>query len=148
MGEVRASLNKGGVLGFNTSFYQGCYAPGTEKFYRLWMLRSAQILKGETGLRSDRSKVEAMRWLTREDYEDLLKAHGFVVEDVQVEEAMMTCESWKDISHYSLFVNGALPGVPVDIAIPTLKKAVVQAFDELGLKELPRNWLQVVARAV
>jgi hypothetical protein len=25
---------------------------------------------------------------------------------------------------------------------------VAQAYDELGIDELPRNWLQVVARAV
>jgi ubiquinone/menaquinone biosynthesis C-methylase UbiE len=146
--EARTALNADGVLGFNTSFYQGCYAPGTEKFYRLWMLRSAQILKDETGLRADRTKVEAMRWLTPDDYRALLGRHGFAVESMQVEEAMMTRQSWQDISHYSLFVNGALPGVPLEFAIPTLKKAVAQAFDELGLAELPRNWLQVVARAI
>jgi hypothetical protein len=148
MDEARSALNSQGVLGFNTSFYQGCYPAGTERFYRLWMLRSAQILKAETGLRPDRTKAEAMRWLSPEEYQDLLERHGFAVEHVREQEAMMSCESWQDISHYSLFANGALPGVPLNVAIPTLKKAVAQAFDELGLKELPRNWLQVVARAV
>jgi ubiquinone/menaquinone biosynthesis C-methylase UbiE len=148
MDEARSALNSNGVLGFNTSFYLGCYSPGTERFYRQWMLRSAQILKAETGLRPDRTKAEAMRWLSLDEYRELLERHGFAAVDMHEEQAMMTCKSWQDISHYSLFANGALPGVPLDIAIPTLKKAVAQAFDELGLKELPRNWLQVVARAV
>lgn len=146
--EARAALNLDGVLGFNTSFYEGCYAPGTEKFYRLWMLRALQLLKQETGLRPDRSKVQAMRWLTPEEYRELLERNGFVIEKMTVEEAQMTCSSWQDISHYSEFANGALPGVPTDTAIPVLQRAVAQAYDEMNMTELPRNWLQVVARAV
>lgn len=146
--EAHAALNTGGVLGFNTSFYEGCYAPGTERFYKLWMLRALQLLKQEAGVRPDRGKVEAMQWLTPEDYQQLLEEHGFVVEEMRAEPAMMTCKSWQDISHYSEFANGALPGVPLDLAISVLKRSVAQAYDELGISELPRNWLQVVARAV
>lgn len=146
--EAHNALNPGGVLGFNTSFYEGCYAPGTEKFYKLWMLRALQLLKQEAGLRPDRGKVEAMQWLTPGDYRQLLENHGFVVEEMTAEPAMLTCESWQDISHYSEFATGALPGVPLDLAISVLKRSVAQAYDELGIQELPRNWLQVVARAV
>ena len=146
--EAKRALNLNGVLGFNTSFYEGCYAPGTERFYKLWMLRSLQLLRAETGLKPDRSKVEAMRWLTPDDYRDLLIRHGFVVEDMHAEQALMTCQSWQDISHYDEFASGALPGVPVDVAIPVLQRSVQQAYDELGITELPRNWLQVVARSV
>lgn len=145
--ESRKVLNRGGVLGFNTAFYEGCYAPGTEKFYKLWMLRSLQLLKQEAGLRPDRTKVEAMRWLTPDEYQHLLRRHGFVVEDMHAEQALMPCTSWQDISQYSEFANGALPGVPLEIAVPVLQKSVEQAYDELGISELPRNWLQVVARA-
>lgn len=149
--EASKALNPDGVFGFNTSFYEGCYAPGTERFYRLWMLRAFQLLKQENGIRPDRpdrTKVEAMRWLTPDEYRDLLQRHGFVIEDMHAEVAMMTCESWQDISHYSEFASGALPGVPEELAIPALQRAVAQAYDELGITELPRNWLQVVARAV
>jgi hypothetical protein len=146
--EVRTALNRQGVLGFNTSFYDGCYVPGTERFYRLWMLRAAQMLKSETGMRPDRSKVEAMRWLSPDEYRGLLEENGFAVEDMRAEEARLTCESWQDISHYSEFANGALPGVPLEVAIPVLQRSVAQAYEELGISDVPRNWLQVVARAV
>jgi ubiquinone/menaquinone biosynthesis C-methylase UbiE len=146
--EARTALNGQGVLGFNTSFFAGCYAPGTEKFYKLWMLRALQMLKQESGLRPDRSKVEAMRWLTEDNYRDLLQRNGFVVEEMKTEEARLTCRSWQDISHYSEFASGALPGVPVDVAIPILERSVAQAYGELDVTEIPRNWLQVVARAV
>ncbi len=146
--EASTALNKQGVLGFNTSFYEGCYVPGTERFYKVWMRGAMQMLKDEHGLRPDRRKVEAMRWLSPDEYRSLLQRHGFVVEAMHVEQAMMTCESWQDISHYSDFANGALPGVPTDIAIPVLQRAVAKAYDELKITELPRNWLQVVARSV
>jgi ubiquinone/menaquinone biosynthesis C-methylase UbiE len=146
--QARQALNPEGVLGFNTSFYEGCYVEGTEKFYKLWMLRALQILKRETGLRPDRSKVQAMRWLTPDEYRQMLERHGFEIERMEAEPALMTCESWQDISHYSEFAEGALPGIPLDVAIPVLKKSVAQAYDELRIDTLPRNWLQVVARAV
>lgn len=146
--QASQALNSNGVLGFNTSFYEGCYVEGTERFYRLWMLRALQLLKQENGIRPDRAKVEAMRWLTPDEYRELLQRHGFVVEDMHAEQAMMTCESWQDISHYDEFANGALPGVPKELAIPALQRAVAQAYEELKITELPRNWLQVVARAV
>lgn len=148
LSEARKALNPDGVLGFNTSFYEGCYVPGTERFYKVWMLRSLQLLKKEAGLRPDRTKVEAMRWLSPEEYRALLERHGFVTEDMHAEQALMTCKSWQDISHYSEFANGALPGVPLEIAVPVLQESVQQAYEELGITELPRNWLQVVARSV
>lgn len=146
--EARRALNRGGVLGFNTAFYEGCLTPGTERFYRLWMLRALQMLKRDYGIKPERSKVQAMRWLDPEQYRSLLERHNFAIEDMHAEEAPLTCSSWQDISHYSDFAEGALPGVPLDVAIPVLKKAVAQAYDELKIEELPRNWLQVVARAV
>jgi ubiquinone/menaquinone biosynthesis C-methylase UbiE len=147
LSEARKALNEGGVLAFNSSFYEGCYAPGTERFYKLWMLRALQTLKSENGIRPDRTKVEAMRWLTPDEYRHLLERHGFTVDRMETEQAMMTCQSWQDISHYSEFAHGALPGVPLEIAIPVLQRAVEQAYEEMGISELPRNWLQVVARA-
>jgi ubiquinone/menaquinone biosynthesis C-methylase UbiE len=147
LAEARKVLNANGVLGFNTSFYEGCYVSGTERFYRVWMLRSLQLLKQEAGLKPDRTKVEAMHWLSPDDYRALLERHGFVIEDMHAEQAMMTCKSWQDISQYSEFAHGALPGVPLEIAVPVLQKSVAQAYAELNLTELPRNWLQVVARA-
>ncbi|MGH2448883.1 MAG: hypothetical protein ACRDFS_09835, partial [Chloroflexota bacterium] len=146
--EVRQALNRDGVLGFNTSFYEGCYAAGTDRFYKLWMLRSLQLLKREHGLKPDRSRAQAMQWLTPAQYRELLEQHGFEIEAMETEPAMMTCRSWQDISQYSDFAEGALPGVPLDVAVPILQRSVAQAYDELAIDELPRNWLQVVARAV
>lgn len=141
-------LNRDGVLAFNTSFYEGAYPAGTERFYKRLMLRSLQALKREyPNLKLDKSRPEAMKWLTPEEYRSLLERHSFTVEHMNAEEALMTCESCQDICHYSDFVKGALPGIPVQIGAKILKRTVAQAFEELDMERLPRNWLQVVARA-
>lgn len=148
IGEAKKALNDGGILAFNTAYYEGSYVAGTERFYKLWMLRSRQLLKKETGLRPDRTDPEAMRWWTAEQYRELLERHGFVVEDMHAEEAHLSMRSWQDISQYAEFVKGALPGIPLEVAVPVLKKSVAQVYEELGITDIARNWLQVVARAV
>jgi ubiquinone/menaquinone biosynthesis C-methylase UbiE len=146
--QARAALNADGVLAFNTSFYEGAYPPGTERFYKVWMTRALKELrKHHPTLKLDRSRPEAMKWLTPGEYRDLLEQHGFVIEHMEPEQAVMTCESWQDISHYAEFVKGALPGIPVEIGSQVLKSTVAETFQELSLNGLPRNWLQVVARA-
>ena len=148
MEEAKKALKQGGVLAFNTAYYQGCYVAGTEKFYKLWMLRSRQLLKEEMGMRPERTTTQAMHWLTADEYRELLERHGFVVEDMHAEEANLSLESWQDISQYEEFAHGALPGVPTEVAVPVLQRSVAQALAELQRTEIPRNWLQVVARAV
>jgi ubiquinone/menaquinone biosynthesis C-methylase UbiE len=146
--QAHAVLNRDGVLAFNTSFYEGAYAPGTERFYRRWMLRSLQTLKRDyPNLKLDKTRPEAMKWLTPEEYMSLLERHCFIVEHITSEEALLTCESCQDISHYSEFVKGALPGIPLETGAKILKRTVAQTFKELDMQRLPRNWLHVVARA-
>jgi hypothetical protein len=49
------------------------------------------------------------------------------------------------ISEYELFARGALPGVPLSLAVDCLRRGAAEAFRELKLSTVPRNWLQVVA---
>jgi hypothetical protein len=58
----------------------------------------------------------------------------------------MTVDSYHDIGQYWLFIEGALPGVPLPVGAAALGISVYQAGQELGIKEIPRNWLQIVAR--
>jgi hypothetical protein len=62
------------------------------------------------------------------------------------ETAQMPLSSWQDIGRYWLFIEGALPGVPIPIGADALSNAAVQAFEELGLTYVPRVWLQMVAQ--
>ena len=146
--QVHGVLTTKGVFAFNTSFYNGAYAEGTDRFYRKWMVRALQIIRrDQPDLRTDRAaKSTAMRWLSADEYRDLLAREGFVVLHAEERRADLPLESWTDISGYTDFAEGALPGIPLSLSVPALKQAVREVFEEMKLTSIPRNWFQVVAQ--
>jgi hypothetical protein len=58
----------------------------------------------------------------------------------------MPLRAWQDIGRYWLFIEGALPGVPIPIGADALEYAAAEAMTELNLTEVPRIWLQLVAQ--
>jgi ubiquinone/menaquinone biosynthesis C-methylase UbiE len=141
-------LRPGGFFALNSSFYTGAYAAGTERFYHLWTRRALGWLRQHhpEARVAHHGKTTAMQWLSPEDYGALLRRHGLEVAYQEVEEAQLPLRAWQDIGRYSLFIEGALPGVPVPIGAEALEDGAARAFGELGLDAVPRNWLQIVAR--
>ena len=141
-------LRPGGHFAFNSSFYEGAYAAGSERFYHLWMRCALRWLRqNHPELRVSREgKTMAMRWLTPEDYDELVGHRGMDIAYQQVDTVQMPLRSWQDIGRYSLFIEGALPGIPVPIGADALEACAASAFAELRLENVPRNWLQIVAR--
>lgn len=144
--QIFRSLRPGGVLAFNTTFFQGAYPDGTPRFYKLWVLRAMRWLAGQGVSVTRGVKATAMQWLTVEQYRDLLRAVGFSDPVVSLHEKPLSKESLQDIGSFSLFIEGALPGVPLEIGAEALRRGVEEAFDELKLSYVPRNWLQVIVQ--
>ncbi|OFX27348.1 MAG: hypothetical protein A2Z07_08295 [Armatimonadetes bacterium RBG_16_67_12] len=143
---VSKILRPGGVFAFNTTFFDGAYPGDTPRFYKLWALRAVRWLR-ERGFDVARGvKATAMQWLSAEEYQTLLRAHGFDETEVEFQEKHLNCQAMEDISEFSMFIEGALPGVPLEIGMEALKVGVRQAFDELKLQTVPRVWLQVISR--
>jgi ubiquinone/menaquinone biosynthesis C-methylase UbiE len=140
-------LASNGIFACNSAFYNGTYVEGTERFYRLWTRRAVGWLRREhPEVRLSReAKAMAMQQLDREGYICLLKEGGFYRIDATEEEAMMTMDSYRDIGQYWLFIEGALPGIPLALGAEALGISAYEAGAELGLKEVPRNWLQIIA---
>ena len=148
LSEIRRVLRAGGVLAFNTTFFKGCYPPGTERFYRYWILRAAQYLRerGISVLRND--KAETLQWVTPEEYGALVAEAGFVESTWRLHEVTLSPESLEDIGQFSLFVRGALPQVPLEIGADALAQAVRRAMEDAKIQGgVPRFWLQFIARA-
>ena len=148
--EIGKALNPGGVVAFNTTFFDGAYLPITEKANRLWVVRAVQKMRREhpnVKIVKD-AKTTAMRWLSPEQYSALLQENGFTVTHLECRQVEMTQESLEDISDYSLFIEGVLPSVPLDIGAEVLKHGIREAVKELKLTTVPRYWLQVVAEKV
>jgi ubiquinone/menaquinone biosynthesis C-methylase UbiE len=145
--KLSAALRPGGYLAINSSFYTGAYAAGSERFYHLWTRRALGWLRtNHPGVRTSRQeKSMAMQWLSADGYADLMRQCGLSVVDREEETAEMPLSSWQDIGRYWLFIEGALPGVPIPIGADALYTAAGQAFEELDLSFVPRVWLQLVA---
>ena len=143
--EVYQTLRPGGVFAFNTSFFEGALPPETQKFYRRWMMKALRKLKEDHGLRPTRDKVQSRQHLTAEEYRELLEAEGFKVKSEELVLTPITEEGWADISRFSDFISGALPGIELATASEVLVESLRETCEELKLKATPRNWLSVVA---
>lgn len=145
--QMASILAPGGIFACNSAFYEGTYIPGTERFYRLWTRRAVGWLKKEhpdAHLSRD-ARAMAMQWLTPEEYVCQLNKSGFRQVDTDYTSALISLDAWRDIGHYWLFIEGALPGIPLAYGAAALEAAVYQAGQELGVTEVPRMWLQIVA---
>lgn len=144
---MSAILAPGGIFACNSAFYEGTYVEGTERFYQLWTMRAVRWLRKEhPEVRLSRAaKAMAMQWLTPDGYVDLLKKAGFDSVETIYRKAIVSLDAWRDLAQYWLFIEGALPGAPLAFAAAALEKALYQVGQELGLTEVPRMWLQIVA---
>lgn len=149
LSEIRKVLARGGVLGFNTTFFAGAYPEGTGGFWRRWIVRSVQWLR-ERGVEVQHTHADraaAMQWLGPEDYCRLCIEAGFERPTVELVPIEMTADSLRDIGRFSLFIEGALPGVPLEQGSEALEHGLARTLDEMGVATWPRNWLECVARA-
>ncbi len=140
-------LNPQGIFACNSAFYQGTYVAGTERFYHLWTRRAmAWLRKEHPEVRVSReAKAMAMQWLTPDDYIRLQKETGFSQVETLQTNVNISLEAWRDLGRYWLFIDGALPGIPLALGAQALEIALYQAGEEMGIDTVPRTWLQMVA---
>ena len=144
--EISKSLKPGGKFAFNTSFFEGGQPPESLSFYRKWMLKSSRILRREYGLSPSKSaKVESRKHLSADQYRELVQRNGFVVVREEIDPVQVPLEGWLDISSFEDFIEGVMPGVPLDKASAALQEGVVQTYRELDIDHVHRNWLDIVA---
>ena len=143
--EIKRTLREDGTFSFNTSFYEGAEPPEAELFYRKWMMRALRALKSEYNIMPQRTRVEARHRLSEAEYVQLLQESGFKIRSKEVVTVQVPLGGFEDISRYSLWIEGVLPGVPLEAGRESLIAGAREAFRELGLKTSPRNWLLIVA---
>ncbi|HMP74028.1 MAG TPA: class I SAM-dependent methyltransferase [Kiritimatiellia bacterium] len=156
LSEIRRVLVPGGLFAFNSAFYAGTQAPGTDPFYRIWWQkalewvlaqdaqRKAAGLPGITRKRGTASRAKP--WTSKDEWLALIQRHGFAPTSVYERPVMMTQSSLETIGSYSGLARLALSGYPVDLASEALSKSVKPAMEEAGMTEVPRLWLEIASR--
>jgi ubiquinone/menaquinone biosynthesis C-methylase UbiE len=145
--EIRRVLKPGGLLAFNSTFFNGAYVEGTSGFWRRWIVRSVQALR-EKGIEVQHTgHAAAMDWFSAEQYSAACTAAGLRPTTVELLRVEMTAESLADIGRFSLFIEGALPGAPLEEGSEALQTGLARTLDELKVDAVPRHWLEVVAEA-
>ena len=146
LAEIARTLKPGGKLAFNTTFFVGSLPDESLIFYRKWMLKANRFLRREYGVSpTKQDRVEARKQLTPEQYRAILDRQGFDIVRQEIDTVKFPKEGFMAISSFSDFMSGSLPGVPFDKASTALQVGVAQAFDELKVEWIPRNWLGIVA---
>jgi ubiquinone/menaquinone biosynthesis C-methylase UbiE len=140
-------LRPGGILAFNSTFYDGAYPEESKPFYSRWIRRSIVEINQRLPHRDRSQKVEAIKWLTPEEYRDMITGAGFKIIEMRHRVVHLSQSSVKAISTYKEFAKGALHATDEDAetASQALQASVRQAFRDLKMKFLPRNWLEVIA---
>jgi ubiquinone/menaquinone biosynthesis C-methylase UbiE len=144
---LAALLAPGGIFACNSAFYNGTNLEETVRFSRLWIRRTVGWLRKEhPEVRLSREvKATALQWLNPEEYCSLLKQSGMSDVAANQEKVIMSLDGLRDLGHYWLFSEGALPGAPLPLGAAAPGIAVYQAGQELQMTEVPRFWLQIIA---
>jgi ubiquinone/menaquinone biosynthesis C-methylase UbiE len=157
LGEIRRVARPGAPFAFNTSFFAGTFAPGTETIYHQWTMEALGFIRrrdealrerGLPGVRRKKGSVPAAfsrPWLSREEWEERLEGAGFETAKVGIRTVPLTQRSFEAIGAYAGFAQVLLSGYPLELACEALEAAAEPTFAAAGVREVPRYWLEIVA---
>lgn len=155
--EIHRVLKPNCFFAFNTSFFAGTYPAGTEHLYHQWlkialdyiMTKDRELrnkgLKGITRKRGTSHQAFSKKWPTPEEWAQRLKQNSFDVQWYCHRTIMMNRRSLETVGAYAGLASVLLSGYPVKIACEALEAAAGPAFESVGVKEVRRLWLEVVA---
>jgi ubiquinone/menaquinone biosynthesis C-methylase UbiE len=155
--EIHRVSRPGALFAFNTSFYAGTFAPGTETIYHDWTMAALSFIRerdrqlrarGEPGVRRTKGKAPAAfsrPWLSEEEWKERLGEAGFEVARVHIRTVPLTMRSFEAIGAYAGFVQVLLSGYPLELASEALQVAAKPTFDAARVEEVPRHWLEILS---
>jgi ubiquinone/menaquinone biosynthesis C-methylase UbiE len=145
--EARRVLKPGGLFATNSTFYEGAYPEESKPFYSRWIRRAVAEVNRRVPNRSRGEKAQAMESLTAAEYRDLIECAGFRIVEMRERRVLLSQAAVRAICAYKTFAMGALHATDEDAeeAAKSLQVTVKSTFNELKMKYLPRNWLEIIA---
>lgn len=154
---VNQVLHKGGIFAFNSVFFVGTYAEGTEQIYTEWLKEALAVLHskneesrslGQPGIPRQRGKggrAFDKEWRTPEQWGELLRQNGFKVVETYKRSVAIAQRGLETVGAYSGLAEVLMSGYPVEIASECLQEGAIRVFKNLGITEIPRYWLEIAA---
>lgn len=125
-------LKPGGGNFVSTGYENTLAHPGPESIFWGYLLHYAKINLKELGYEGSVGKSIDLLKTSKEQYVKMAYQEGFERVKVRQYVVPMDADAMEAICDYGLFVQGALPGVPVDIGAQALIRAIPQAFERLN----------------
>lgn len=155
--EVARVLRPGGRFVFNSVFYVGTFVPGSEAVFSEWMKEAVLVLnrmnaeraaRGEPGIprkRGTHGRAFQKDWLSAEGWTEALAEAGIDTISAGHRPVPISQKGLQLVGAYGGLAEVLMSGYPVDIASECLQEGAVRAFENLGITEVPRNWLEITA---
>ena len=155
--EIHRVLKPRGIFAFNTSFFAGTFPPGTENLYHEWLKLSLGYIQakdeerrrqGLAGIKRQRGtshRAFSKQWPTPAEFTQLLLRHHLEVTWFCHRTIKMNQSSLETVGAYAGLACVLLSGFPVELACEALEASAGPAFEAIGLTEVRRLWLEVVA---
>ncbi|MBL4812910.1 MAG: class I SAM-dependent methyltransferase [Rhodobacteraceae bacterium] len=157
LNEVARVLRPGGQLVFNSVFYAGTFIEGTEPVFTECLKEAVLVMTkmnaerraaGERPIPRIRGTVgRAFQtdWLNAKEWGEAVNAAGFSVKSSGDRVMPISTEAMQAICSYGGLAEVLMSGYPVDIASQCLHTGIGNAFKNLDIEEVPRNWLEIIA---
>jgi len=153
-------LQPGGIFAFSSGFYTGCWPPVTQQVYYEWLKEAtawiarysaARVAAGEPAVRRIRGKSQLApvayqnRWLSPDEWRELLTAKGLEVRDLNERAVMFDHDSLASVGAYSGLAEAQLSGYPVELASQALAATAATALATAGVSTVQHNWIEICA---
>jgi SAM-dependent methyltransferase len=159
LAEVARVLRPGGQLVFNSVFYAGTFATGTESIFTECMkeavialneMNAARRAAGEPPIPRKRGTTarafQQTDWLTQDGWADAVQAGGALrVVAAGQREMIISQSALEAIGSYGGLAEVLMSGYPVEIASQCMQTGIARAFAALGIAGVARNWLEMRA---
>ncbi|HRD83735.1 MAG TPA: class I SAM-dependent methyltransferase [Rubrivivax sp.] len=150
----------GGCFVFSSGFYAGCWPAVTQQVYYEWLKEATawiarasaeRVAAGQPPIRRVRGKSQLApvayqnRWLTPDEWRQLLREKGFDVTVLAERPVMFDRDSLASVGAYSGLAEAQLSGYPVEIASQALASTADLALASAGVTSVQHNWIEVCA---
>lgn len=137
-------LKPGGIFIFNSTFTRIGVSPAPSLWGK-WILETAKILGEKRDKNADKLQMHPVEF-----YRQLIEKAGLKIapEDEETKAIPFPMSAWIALAKYSGFAQGAFQSITGREKYSDQEKssALIEAAENVGYKELSRNWTEMTAR--